>query len=229
MIKSASTNDRRSELSIAFAIAFAGACAMAALAVVVPAYGAPKPAPAPRRAANRCRAAVTEPAPPTATLDRIRSAGKIVLGYRADAAPMSSRDASGQPVGYSIALCSKVADALKQELRLPSLVVDWVAVSAGYADLEQRKVDLVCAADEVTLAHRAVGVVFDSGVSGRDLGARSPRCVRRVAAHARGTSATVPAVVARHDPVGARRIARTRRSAVRRPSTRSKRASRACT
>jgi ABC-type amino acid transport substrate-binding protein len=167
MIKS--TNERRSELSIAFAIALVSACAMAALAAAVPAYGAPKSttaAPAP---------VVSEPAPPVVTappvaaLDRIRSAGKLVLGYRADAAPMSSRDASGQPAGYSVALCGKVADALKRELGLPSLVVDWVAVSAGYADLEQHKVDLICAADEVTLAHRAVASfsipVFPGGIA----------------------------------------------------------------
>ena len=92
-----------------------------------------------------------------------------MLGYRTDAAPMSSRDASGQPAGYSVALCGKVADALKAELSLPSLAVEWVAVSGGYADIEQRKVDLVCAADEVTLAHRAVASfsipVFPGGVS----------------------------------------------------------------
>jgi len=52
---------------------------------------------------------------------------------------------------------------------LPSLAVEWVAVTDGYADIEQRKVDLVCAADEVTLAHRAVASfsipVFPGGVS----------------------------------------------------------------
>jgi ABC-type amino acid transport substrate-binding protein len=167
MIKS--TNERRSELSIAFAIALVSACAMAALAAAVPAYGAPKstaagPAPV-----------VSEPAPPVVTappaaaLDRIRSTGRLVLGYRADAAPMSSRDASGQPAGYSVALCGKVADAIKRELGLPALVVDWVAVSAGYADLEQHKVDLICAADEVTLAHRAVASfsipIFPGGIA----------------------------------------------------------------
>ncbi len=90
---------------------------------------------------------VTEPvqpaAPaPTTTLDRIRAAGKIVLGYRTDAGPMSSRDASGKPTGYAVALCGKVAEALKADLSLPSLAVEWVAVGAGYADLEQHRVDL---------------------------------------------------------------------------------------
>jgi ABC-type amino acid transport substrate-binding protein len=168
MLKSASTNNRRSELSIAFA----GACVMAAMAVAVPAYAAPKSTPAPAAAAAP---ATTEAAPPVATapaaaaLDRIKNTGKLVLGYRADAAPMASRDSSGQPAGYSVALCGKVADVLKSDLGLASLAVEWVAVSTGYADIEQRKVDLVCAADEVTLAHRAVASfsipVFPGGVS----------------------------------------------------------------
>ena len=131
---------------------------MAALAVVVPAHAARKSTSAPAAPAT----VVSEPAPsvvtapPAAALDRIKGAGRLVLGYRAEAAPMSSRDASGQATGYSVALCTKVADTLKAELGLPSLAVEWAAVSDGYADIDQRKVDLVCAADEVTLAHRGV-------------------------------------------------------------------------
>jgi len=171
MLESASTSNRRFELSIAFSIAFAGACAIAALAVVLPAQAAPKTTPAaavPAPAASEPAPPVVT-APPAAALDRIKSGGRLVLGYRADAAPMSSRDSSGQPAGYSVALCNKVAGALKAELSLPSLAVEWVAVSAGYADIEQRKVDLLCAADEVTLAHRAVASfsipVFPGGIS----------------------------------------------------------------
>ena len=70
------------------------------------------------------------------TLDRIRSAGKIELGYRGDAAPMSSRDWCGQPVGYSVAPCGKLTDALKNQLSLPSLAVEWVAMETGYTDIE---------------------------------------------------------------------------------------------
>ena len=56
-----------------------------------------------------------------ATLDRVREAGKLVLGYRADARPFSYQDASGKATGYSVALCQKVADEVKAELGLPDL------------------------------------------------------------------------------------------------------------
>ena len=51
-----------------------------------------------------------------ATLDRVREAGKLVLGFRVDARPFSYQDASGKAIGYSIALCEKVAAEVKAEL-----------------------------------------------------------------------------------------------------------------
>jgi ABC-type amino acid transport substrate-binding protein len=97
------------------------------------------------------------------------NANRITLGYRADAAPMSRRDETGQPEGYSIALCNRVADALKRSLARPSLAVEWVPVSTGFTDLAERRVDLICSADEITLASRARASfsipIFPGGVS----------------------------------------------------------------
>lgn len=156
-MKKSTSNERRSELSIAFAIAFAGACAMAALAIVVPVHAASKAKPAVAAAAPL--AADAEPvatiAPlPTTTLERIKAAGKIALGYRAEAAPMSYRDSAGQPAGYAIALCKRVVDAMKSDMRASTVAVEWVTVGPGFADVQDRRVDMICAADEVTQANR---------------------------------------------------------------------------
>jgi polar amino acid transport system substrate-binding protein len=82
---------------------------------------------------------------------------------------MSHRAASGQPEGYSVALCNRVADALKRTLARPSLAVKWVPVSSGFTDLADRRVDLICGADEITLANRARASfsipIFPGGVS----------------------------------------------------------------
>jgi polar amino acid transport system substrate-binding protein len=157
-----------SEPSIALAIVLSTACA---IFTAVPAFAAttkPKPAPAPAAPTMTEPAQPIAPAP-TTTLDRVRTAGKIVFGYRADAGVMSSRDASGQPTGYAVALCRKLAEVLKANLSLPSFAVEWAAIGAGYADLEQHRVDLICSADEVTLAHRAAAAfsipVFPGGIS----------------------------------------------------------------
>jgi ABC-type amino acid transport substrate-binding protein len=151
-------------------MALVGACALTTVTVAVPVDAASKPAPAPAMAApTSAPAPVASPPPPATTIERIRSTGKLTLGYRPDAAPMSYRDGAGKPSGYSVQLCTRVADALKAELSLPSLDVRWVAVTAGYVDVQQHAVDLVCADDEVTLAHRFAASfsipVFPGGTS----------------------------------------------------------------
>jgi len=90
------------------------------------------------------------------TLDRVKSAGKITFGYE-PARPFSYKDESGNAAGFSVALCQKIADDVKTELKLPALAVEWVPVTleSRFRDLQQGKVDLLCGADSVTLARRA--------------------------------------------------------------------------
>jgi ABC-type amino acid transport substrate-binding protein len=89
------------------------------------------------------------------TLDRVREAGKIVLGYRADARPFAFRDEAGNASGYAVALCQKIADQVKVELKLSTLAVEWsaVTVSDQFRAVQENKVDLLCGADE-TLSRR---------------------------------------------------------------------------
>jgi len=104
-------------------------------------------------------------------LDRIRASGKLVLGYRTDARPMSYQDASGQAAGYAVALCQKVADGLKSSLGLSTLAVEWVAVApdAGIRDVQQGQVDLLCGEHAATLTEREVVSfsipIFPGGIS----------------------------------------------------------------
>jgi putrescine:ornithine antiporter len=98
-------------------------------------------------------------APPPAeagTLDRVRQANKLTLGYRADARPFSYRDESGNAAGYSVELCQKVAAQVKAGLSMSSLAVEWVPVTleSRFRDVQQGKVDLLCGADSVTLSRR---------------------------------------------------------------------------
>jgi polar amino acid transport system substrate-binding protein len=144
----------------------AAACALSALAAVAQALAAQDPPPvAPANAQSKMAQA---PRPAT-TLERILSADRIRIGYRTDASPMSHRAASGQPEGYSVSLCNRVADALKRTLARPSLAVEWVPVSSGFTDLAAGSVDLICGADEITLANRARASfsipIFPGGVS----------------------------------------------------------------
>jgi polar amino acid transport system substrate-binding protein len=89
------------------------------------------------------------------TLDRIKGAGKITLGYRTDARPFSFGE-SGAPAGYSIALCQKVADQVKADLGLSSLALQWTPVTLAdrFSAVQQGKIDLLCGGDTVSLSRR---------------------------------------------------------------------------
>lgn len=91
-----------------------------------------------------------------ATLDKIKESSTINLGYRADARPFSFRDDAGAAAGYSVDLCTKIADQVKSELKLEKLTLNWVPVTAEdrFSAVQQGKVDLLCGADSTTLTRR---------------------------------------------------------------------------
>jgi polar amino acid transport system substrate-binding protein len=91
-----------------------------------------------------------------ATLDRVREAGKLVLGYRAEAQPFSYKDEAGNVTGYSVALCERIAGEVKAQLDVPDLPIEWVPVTVEerYDPIEQGRLDLLCSADIATLERR---------------------------------------------------------------------------
>jgi polar amino acid transport system substrate-binding protein len=97
------------------------------------------------------------PASAAGTLDKVKESGKLLLGYRADTRPFAFSDA-GKPAGFSVALCQKVADAVKAELKLPALAVEFVPLTAAnrFEALQQGRVDLSCGTDTPTLERRAL-------------------------------------------------------------------------
>jgi ABC-type amino acid transport substrate-binding protein len=94
--------------------------------------------------------------PVSGALARVADAGRIRMGYRVDASPFSYRDDAGGPAGYSIALCQTIADAIKGELRLPKLTLEWVPVTAPdrFEAVRQRTIDILCGADSVSFSRR---------------------------------------------------------------------------
>jgi putrescine:ornithine antiporter len=90
------------------------------------------------------------------TLDQIKAGARIRLGYRSDARPLSYRDESGNPAGYSVALCQRIAEATKSDLGLAELNVQWVPVTIEnrFRALQQGEIDLLCGAETATLARR---------------------------------------------------------------------------
>ncbi len=57
------------------------------------------------------------------TLKKLRDTGEIVLGVRDASIPFSYADDSGKSIGYSVDLCMRVVDHLRQTLKMPDLKV----------------------------------------------------------------------------------------------------------
>jgi ABC-type amino acid transport substrate-binding protein len=89
-------------------------------------------------------------------LDQVKKTGRIRLGYRTDARPLSYADESGKPAGYSVALCERIVGATKADLGLADLPIDWVPVTieSRFRAVQQGDVDLLCGAETATLARR---------------------------------------------------------------------------
>ena len=115
--------------------------------------------------------AAAQRAPATA-LDRIKAAGRVKLGYNPDARPFSFRDESGNAAGYSVALCLKVADAIKAELGAGTLTVEWVPVALAdrFTAVQRGTVDILCGADTETLERRQM-VAFSTPIFPGGIGA----------------------------------------------------------
>ena len=80
------------------------------------------------------------------TLQKIRSTGVVTVGARQDALPFSYLDASKKPIGYGIEICNEIAARLKTELKLASLRVEYVPVTAAsrWEIVRSGKADLEC-------------------------------------------------------------------------------------
>ena len=83
--------------------------------------------------------------------------GQLNLGYRVDAAPFSVKTAAGQPAGYMVAMCQRIAERLKTPAGRP-LRVNPIEVPPDQVNryLQGGSVDVLCAATTDTPERRAV-------------------------------------------------------------------------
>jgi glutamate/aspartate transport system substrate-binding protein len=95
------------------------------------------------------------------TLRKIRDAGVITLGYRVESVPFSYLDAKRKPIGYSMDICQRVVDVVRQRLAMPDLEVRLMPVSSAtrLPLVTNGTVDLECGVTTHT-AERAKNVAF---------------------------------------------------------------------
>jgi len=82
----------------------------------------------------------------TGTLKKIKDTGIINIGYRDSSIPFSYLDDDQKPIGFAIDICLKVVDAVKKELKLDKLNVEFnpVTSSGRIPLLANGTIDLEC-------------------------------------------------------------------------------------
>ncbi|EEG07160.1 glutamate/aspartate ABC transporter substrate-binding protein [Pseudogulbenkiania ferrooxidans] len=66
----------------------------------------------------------------TGTLKKIKDSGTIVIGHRDASIPFSYLDNNQQPIGYSMDIAHKVVEAVKKDLKMPGLKVQYNLVTS---------------------------------------------------------------------------------------------------
>jgi glutamate/aspartate transport system substrate-binding protein len=65
------------------------------------------------------------------TLKKIKDTGTITVGHRDASIPFSYYDDQQKPVGYAVDLCMRIVDAVKKELKMPDLKVNYQLVTSA--------------------------------------------------------------------------------------------------
>jgi glutamate/aspartate transport system substrate-binding protein len=117
------------------------------------------------------------------TLRKIRQSGHIALGYRDSSRPFSYLGDGGQPVGYTIDLCTRVVSEVKTATGRQDLQIDWVRVTPDdrIGAVTGGRVDLECGSTTASLSRQEqVDFSYPTFVDGgsllvaADAGVRTP-------------------------------------------------------
>lgn len=95
-------------------------------------------------------------ATPAPTMNRIRETGVVTLAYREASIPFSYLDDNKRPIGYAMDLCLRVVDALRRELKMPNLRVEYTPVTGAnrIQVIAEGKADMECGSTTNNAARR---------------------------------------------------------------------------
>jgi glutamate/aspartate transport system substrate-binding protein len=103
-----------------------------------------------------CLASLAFGEPGQGTLEKIKSAKVITMGYREAARPFSYVGDDKKPVGYSVDLCTRVAAGIQQQLALNDLQTNWMPVTPEnrMAVVANGTIDIECGTTTNTLSRQ---------------------------------------------------------------------------
>lgn len=117
-------------------------------------------------------------------LEQIREKKEIVIAHRDASIPFSYLDDQKKPVGYSMDLCHKVAEAIQKELKLPQMAIRYVTVTSAsrLTTIAEGKASLECGSTTNTLERRKlVDFTIPHFISSARLLVRSDSGIERLA------------------------------------------------
>jgi len=90
------------------------------------------------------------------TLAKIERTGEFLVGYRADASPLSYENADGEPSGYSVDLCRRVAASIKSLFPDREIETKYVRISSDerLSAVVSGKIDIECGSTTITLSRQ---------------------------------------------------------------------------
>ena len=89
------------------------------------------------------------------TLERIAERGEFRIGYDPDARPLSFVE-NGEPSGYSVDICRRIAVGIREHLRLPDMRVTYVPINLDnrFDAVVNGDIDIECASTTITLGRQ---------------------------------------------------------------------------
>ena len=90
------------------------------------------------------------------TLEKIERTGEFVIGYRTDSSPLSYENAKGEPSGYSVDFCRRIAAGIKAHLGNDDINVKFVRVASEdrFSAIVSGDIDIECGSTTITLARQ---------------------------------------------------------------------------
>lgn len=90
------------------------------------------------------------------TLDKIERTGEFLIGYRTDSSPLSYENAAGEPSGYSVDLCRRIAAGVKAAVGKSDIETKFVQISSEerISAVVDGKIDIECGSTTVTLSRQ---------------------------------------------------------------------------
>jgi len=88
------------------------------------------------------------------TLEQVEKSGKVRIGFRNAQPPMSFVDKDGKPAGYSIDLCVRIVNEVKNTLGRDDIAIEYIPVSSTnrFEALSNNTIDILCGATTKTIS-----------------------------------------------------------------------------